>query len=80
MMTNYRCYAWTQALKPWPADHGPEQWTADLLTAGWTEVRLNVWRSPDGGLHRGPYGAWCELHSGRDNNTPITPIPIPEAK
>lgn len=42
-------------------EHGPEQWTAELRAAGWVEVRLNVWRSPQGWLFRGPYGAWCEM-------------------
>jgi hypothetical protein len=47
---------------PW-AEHGPERWERDLRAAGWSEVRLNVWRRPDGALFRGPYGAWCALFS-----------------
>lgn len=38
-----------------------DTWVADLRAAGWREVRLNVWRRPDGALFRGPYGAWCQL-------------------
>jgi hypothetical protein len=41
--------------------HGPERWKADLVLAGWREVRLSVWARPDGALFRGPYGAWCAL-------------------
>lgn len=41
--------------------HGPERWKADLVLAGWREVRLHVWARPDGALFRGPYGAWCAL-------------------
>lgn len=43
--------------------HGPEAWAAALVAAGWREVRLNVWERPDGALFRGPYGAWCALHT-----------------
>lgn len=41
--------------------HSPEGWIADLHGAGWIEVRLTVWKSPDGALWRGPYGAWVEM-------------------
>ena len=40
-----------------------ELWIAELTAAGWTEVRVNVWRRPDGALFRGPYGAWCQLQN-----------------
>lgn len=49
-------------MKP-DADSGPERWEADLVAAGWREVRRNVWQRPDGALFRGPYGAWRELFS-----------------
>lgn len=39
----------------------PEMWRRDLIAAGWREERMTVWRAPDGGLWRGPYGAWREL-------------------
>ena len=39
-----------------------ELWKRELTQAGWTAVRSTLWRDPNGGLHRGPYGAWCDLH------------------
>lgn len=41
--------------------HSPTAWKRDLVDAGWEEVRHTIWRAPDGGLYRGPYGAWCEM-------------------
>jgi hypothetical protein len=38
-----------------------ETWKSDLIEAGWVAVRWNVWKAPDGALHRGPYGAWCKM-------------------
>lgn len=43
-------------------EHGPESWARELRAGGWVEVRLNVWRAPDGYLYRGPYGAWVEMY------------------
>ena len=48
------------------AEQGPDVWVSDLRAAGWSEVRMHVWMRPDGALFRGPYGAWCALHSGED--------------
>jgi len=35
-----------------------EQMIEELRLAGWTRLRANIWRAPQGGLFRGPYGAW----------------------
>lgn len=45
----------------------PEMWRRDLIAADWKEESMIVWRAPDGGLWRGPYGAWRELQ--RRNTT-----------
>lgn len=47
-----------------------ERWTADLITAGWVEERMHVWRCPLGYLFRGPYGAWCELQRRKAEEIP----------
>lgn len=36
-----------------------ECWRRQLLAAGWTEERWNIWKSPNGLFYRGPYLAWC---------------------
>lgn len=46
-----------------------EQWKRDLEAAGWTAASATAWYAPDGGLYRGPYGAWKELQ--RRNGTLI---------
>lgn len=38
-----------------------DRWRHDLTAAGWKEVSATAWQSPDGGLYRGPAGAWKEL-------------------
>lgn len=50
-------------------DGGVERWRRDLIAAGWTEESATAWYAPDGGLYRGPYGAWKELQ--RRTGTPV---------
>jgi len=35
-----------------------EQMIRELLEAGWTKARFDVWRAPWGSFYRGPAGAW----------------------
>ncbi len=39
----------------------PEQAAADLTEAGWSKVRGKIWKSPAGGFHLGPFGAWIAM-------------------
>ena len=39
-------------------------WIRELAEAGWEHVRGTIWRSPDGALYRGPYGAWKAMKEG----------------
>lgn len=42
-----------------------ERWKSDLIAAGWVAESAIAWRAPDGGLWRGPFGAWKELQHQR---------------
>lgn len=44
-----------------PLPNTPEEWIAQLLKAGWKQVRSTVFKSPSGQYYRGPYGAWCHM-------------------
>ena len=33
-------------------------WIAELRAAGWKPKRFDIWQSPQGSWHRGPYTAW----------------------
>jgi hypothetical protein len=35
----------------------------ELRAAGWTTISRCVWRAPDGGFYRGPYGAYRAMKS-----------------
>jgi len=41
--------------------HKIDRMVAELKAAGWTQVRLNRWRDPNGNLHTGPAGAYRVL-------------------
>lgn len=43
------------------APNDPDGWKADLVVAGWRELSLHVWESPDGRQFRGPFGAWYRM-------------------
>jgi hypothetical protein len=47
-----------------------ERWKADLIAAGWSEASATSWYSPDGGLYRGPFGAWKELQRRNEKARP----------
>src|SRR5208282_4189131 len=58
----------------------PENWEQELRDAGWTAVRLDLWRSPHGDLYRGPYrcdeDGYCRK-CGADCRQAATPAPQP---
>ena len=43
------------------SDQNVELWRRELAEAGWVRVRWDLYRDPQGFLHRGPYAAWCLL-------------------
>lgn len=45
-----------------------ELWVRELLAAGWVRIRMDTWQSPSGHFFRGPYGAWCQMHSHPELN------------
>lgn len=44
-----------------PLPNTPEEQIAQLVKAGWKQVRSTVFKSPSGQYYRGPYGAWCHM-------------------
>lgn len=51
-----------------PGSPTVEGMIAELAAVGWTRHSATVWRAPDGGLFRGPYGAWKALRAQPENN------------
>lgn len=56
-----------------------DRWKRDLIAAGWAAKSATAWQAPDGGLWRGPFGAWKELQrrekaSGTDTNWPLCDV------
>lgn len=52
-----------------------ECWVRQLRAAGWLPVSARtgaelpgstLWRSPDGGIYRGPFGAWKVMAAARE--------------
>jgi len=46
--------------------HKSEQWRSELLAAGWTEKRHDLWISPEGELFRGPFAAWAVMKKRKE--------------
>ncbi len=43
-----------------------EEMIDQLEKAGWKRVSTTIWRSPNGGMYRGPYGAWKVMAGTRE--------------
>lgn len=43
-----------------------DQEMAELSLAGWQRVKSTIWKSPGGGLYRGPHGAYKAMAGMRD--------------
>ena len=56
----------------------PEDWTRELLAAGWPERRLHVWADPSGQLYRGPFGAWRRMKARQRNRAWGYSVEVPD--
>lgn len=50
-----------------------DRWRAELIAAGWVELRSTMWASPTGGTWRGPAGAWNEMKRQQAAAAPQAP-------